>query len=405
MKKALMMVVIFLLLLSILFSGCEDTVKEDDNDDYLEDDFDEDDDIDDGDEDNGEGIPSPVDVSSIPDYNELSLDSLPTEVRLDVPPRRNVAGFCYLESYSMMLAYLDSSIDAPEVFASAGLGAPIICDTYIENRNLRPCAGFVAYLQIRSMKSYGLQWVDVYAEDEFSEFLDDPYLEDASGKIAHLVEDNLALSYLKAVLHSGRPVQVHLDLYYLDNYNLKLQDFPEGSSHFMVITGYDENNIYLSDTYAVESNKDEFKDMAVPTETFMDAWYHGGTINEGDQGPYYWMLFFINIDNSDITRPVFTDVISVQKNLSEEIEEHFDLYISKIESGEYDPSNTPWLSLANIKQLFAEYLRNNGYNDAADAYDSLYSDYQTCQGNPDEITTDMLTNIKANEVYARNLLA
>jgi len=285
-----------------------------------------------------------------------------------------------------------------------GLGAPIICDTYIENRNLRPCAGFVAYLQIRSMKSYGLQWVDVYAEDEFSEFLDDPYLENASGKIAHLVEDNLALSYLKAVLHSGRPVQVHLDLYYLDNYNLKLQNFPEGSSHFMVVTGYDESNIYFSDTYAGELNKDEFKDMAVPTETFMDAWYHGGTINEGDQGPYYWMLFFINTDNSDITRPVFTDVISVQKNLSEEIEEHFDLYISKIESGEYDTSDTPWLNLASIKQLFAEYLRDNGYDDAANAYDSLYSDYQTCQGNPDEITTNMLTNIKANEANARNLL-
>jgi len=66
MKKALPIVIIFLLLLSILFSGCEDTVKEDQNDDYLEDDFDEDDDTGDGDEDNGEGIPSPVDVSSIP---------------------------------------------------------------------------------------------------------------------------------------------------------------------------------------------------------------------------------------------------------------------------------------------------------------------------------------------------
>jgi len=47
MKKTLPIVIIFLL----LFSGCEDTVKEDQNDDYFEDDFDEDDGIDDGEED------------------------------------------------------------------------------------------------------------------------------------------------------------------------------------------------------------------------------------------------------------------------------------------------------------------------------------------------------------------
>jgi len=388
MKKALPIVIIFLLLFSILFSGCEDTVKEDQNDDYFEDDFDEDDGIDDGGEDNG---------SSVPDYTELSITDLPSEVRLDVPTRRNVAGFCYLESYSMMLAFFDNGIDTPEVFASAGMGAPVFCDPY--SKSLHLMESYTVDAHVTSMNNFNISWVVGYAQGGNH----GTYLNGAVGKLIYSSDE--ALSYLKAVLHSGQPVQVHLDLYYLEGYNQKFQDASVGSSHFMVVTGYDDTNIYFSDTHLGDAPNDQFTDMAVPVETFLSAWEHGGDIGEGFElqtGPY-WMLFFTSTVISDLNSPSFTDIVSLQKSLSEQIEENIDTYISKIETGEYDTADTKWGYIANMKQLFAEYLREHGYDEAADAYDTLYNDYQSCQNNQDEII-DILNIIKTNEINARNLL-
>ena len=229
------------------------------------------------------------------------------------------------------------------------------------------------------------------------------YLDGASAKLIY--PSDSAIDYLKAVLNSDRTVQVHLDLHYLNSYHLKFQGMLEGSSHFMVVTGYDEGYIYLSDTYLVDTSKDEYKDMAVPIDVFINAWEHGGDIGKGFElqtGPY-WMLFFTSTANSDITKPSFTDIISLQKTLSENIEGHFDTYISKIDAGEYDTSDTPWNNLADIKQLFAEYLRDNGYDDAADAYDQLYEEYDYYHPNPN-IVKDNIESAKEKEIAARNLL-
>ena len=93
----------------------------------------------------------------------------------------------------------------------------------------------------------------------------------------------------------------------------------------------------------------------------------------------------------------------MQKSLSEQIEENLDTYISKIETGEFDTADTRWGYIANMKQLFAEYLREHGYEEAADAYDTLYNDYQSCQNNQDDVV-DVLNTIKTNEINARSLL-
>ncbi|RLI99814.1 MAG: hypothetical protein DRP08_06890, partial [Candidatus Aenigmatarchaeota archaeon] len=91
------------------------------------------------------------------------------------------------------------------------------------------------------------------------------------------------------------------------------------------------------------------------------------------------------------------------KNLSKNIEEQLDNYISKIQTGEYDINSTSWGELADIKQLFAEYLKENGYDNASDAYQMLYEDYSYCQVNPTE-AKDKLSKIKEHEITARSLL-
>ncbi len=379
-KKILSLLMILIMLFTVL-SGCTDQ-KDDTND--------NDNNIIDN---NGDSS----DVSSVPDYTELSITDLPPEIRLEVPTRRNVAGFCYLESYSMMLAFFDNDIDTPEVFASAGLGAPVFCDSY--SKILHPAGRYTIDVHVTSMNNFNISWIVGYVQGGNH----GTYLDGAVGKLIYSSDD--ALSYLKAVLHSGQPVQVHLDLYYLEGYNQKFQDASVGSSHFMVVTGYDETNIYFSDTYLGDAPNDQFTDMAVPVETFLSAWEHGGDVNEGFElqtGPY-WMLFFASTVTSDLNRPSFTDIVSLQRSLSEQIEENIDTYISKIETGEYDTADTSWGNIANMKQLFAEYLREHGYDEAADAYNTLYNDYQSCQNNQDEII-DILNIIKTNEINARNLL-
>ena len=387
--KCKCLILIFLIVTGLMLSGCIES----------------DEDIDE-DQDSALFIPKPVNVASIPDYIDLVLDNIASGVKIPpIPARKSMPGFCYLESYSMMLGYLDESINISEVFATAGLGALTFCDTHLENQNLRPMQGYVAYTQIRSMKSYDLKWVVGYAEEGgFSETVEDPYLEDATAKVRYPTEGNMSLTYLKAVLNTGRPIQVHLDLHYLGAYNTKFQNQPPGSSHYIVVTGYNETEIYISETYLSEENTSEFKDMPVPIDVFIDAWYQGGRIHGNNNTPTYWMLFFEQKKYSDVvTKPNFIEVMSVQKNLSKNIEEQLDTYISKTQTGEYDIDDTSWIGLANIKQLFAEYLREKGYDNAADAYQILYEDYGYCQVHPAE-AKDKLSEIKEHEITARSLL-
>lgn len=376
MKKHLLIILITLILICALMSGCTDQKDSDD---------DEDDD---------------EDTTSVPDYTELNIEDLANEKRLDVPTRRNVAGYCYLESYSMMLAHLDSSIDTPEIIASAGLGAPIFCDSY--SKNLRVMEHYTVDVHTTSMNNFGISWVVGYTQDGHH----GSYLDGASAKLVYPSEN--ALIYLKAVLNSNRTIQVHIDLHYLESYNLKFQDMPEGSSHFMVVTGYDENNIYLSDTYLGDTANDQFTDMPVPVNTFLSAWEHGGDINEGfdlQTGPY-WMLFFTSTASSDLEKSSYASIISLQEALSADVDKEIDTYISLIDSGEYDLSDTSWNQIANIKQLFSEYLTDNGNIDAANAYLELYALYLSCETNidsPDDVEV-ILSTIQTREASARNLL-
>ncbi|HET7788300.1 MAG TPA: hypothetical protein VFL36_20170 [Myxococcales bacterium] len=60
-----------------------------------------------------------------PDYTGLSTVNLPASKLLDVPLRWGYGAFCYIQSMSMSLAYLDPSSTEAEVFTYTGFGAPI----------------------------------------------------------------------------------------------------------------------------------------------------------------------------------------------------------------------------------------------------------------------------------------
>lgn len=349
-------------------------------------------------------IPKPVDVSKMFNYS-ADLDDIVTGVKIkEIEPRKSVNGFSYLDSFSLMISRLENTTYTAEVFAAAGLGAPTICDTSRGNKNLRPMQGYAEYTLIRSMKNYNLNWVVGYAEDgEFSQYITDPYLEEAVAKLAYRV-DNTSLDYLKSVLNTGRLVQVHIDPHCLRNYSIKFKNMSLGNSYYLVVTGYNETKIYLSDTYLSEDNKTEFEDIPIPIDVFIDAWYHGGRINSDENTTTYWMLFLHQRKyHNTIKKPSFNDIITQQKNLSKNLEKDFNTYISKINSGEYNTNDTSWSELANIKQVFAEYLRNNGYEDASNAYETLYKDYMYCNNNPEQIK-DKLDEIKQHELTALSLL-
>ena len=339
-------------------------------------------------------------ADSVPDYQGLSIENLPASTRLDVPTRRSMLGFCYMESLSMMLAHLNGAINATDVFAAAGLGAPVFCGDV--GGALRAMNGSTAAAQIAAMNLFGVKWVVGHAAGGN----DGTYLDGAAGKLVYPAEQ--ALAYLKAALSAGAPVQVHLDLGYMGGYNCKFSNMAQGSSHFMAVTGYDADRIYVNDTYTTAGNENQYKDMGVPNDVFLSAWQHGGDMNAGNElqtGPY-WMLFFTATAASDVNIPAFSTVTAVQKSLSINNLDNLGTYISKIQSGEYgSPSLSDMSGLARVKNLFGEYLIDNGLQEAGQAYQALGSRYEGSWGSWSKAEIiNALNTIRSDEMNARTLL-
>ena len=142
---------------------------------------------------------------------DIPMDNLPPSVILDIPLLKTVWGSCYLNSFSSLIAYLDNSVTTEEVFTFAGIGAAISYSSYSKTFLPNPRMGTTMWLHTTSLHNYGAHFIvghDVTGDDGYQVKAGATYRVKYSGA-------DEALLYLKALINSGRPVQVHVDKYYL----------------------------------------------------------------------------------------------------------------------------------------------------------------------------------------------
>jgi hypothetical protein len=332
----------------------------------------------------------------VPFYN-LNVNNPPKSMILPVPltiPKQNGAsGHCYIESFSVQMAYIDPAVSMEEVFTFAGLGSALSYDSYGKAFSSFPPHNWTFTIHARAMKNYGVNFVIGYTPGMSGE-----YLKGAFAKIIHKSRED-ALNTLKAVINTGRAVQVHIDLAYMPGFTL-----PPGASHFIIITGYDDDGVYWTgnepDYVDFPADPSEYINVKIPIAEFMRAWEEAGKINKGDftYCAPYWMLFLEETDASQVNRIPVDDILSIQRSLSQSnslvIEEKLNANFS----------NTLWWKIAMAKDLFADYLKNKNFVEAGNRYELLADEYDACMRLlPDQQKARLNDVIKPLEIEARTL--
>lgn len=327
---------------------------------------------------------------------DFATDNLPASKLLDVPMRVSVPGFCYLESFAQQIAHVDNTISVEEVFACSGMGAAVQFSSWSRGFNCFPGRDWTLPVHVRAIRNLGAHYVvghDVNGnaggaeEDAVAEFT-------FSGAAA-------ALQYLKALLHTERCVQVHVDLAYLPSFpggGAPIQ--PGTGSHFLPVTGYDADHIYVNGTILSWDEPDLHKNVALPVNEFLLAWQKAGDMPGGLDGPVgpYWMLVLVETDASQLTRTPLAEILQMQKDFS-------DGNVSVIQGNlDSDFSQTSWGQFYTIKRVFADFLDAQGYTAAAGAYRDLADAWWVCgELSVTEQRTRLGTIIAPAEAQARTL--
>jgi len=159
-------------------------------------------------------------------------------------------------------------------------------------------------------------------------------------------------------------VQVHIDLAYLR----PELGFAPGASHLIIITGYDADGVYWTDPepdyIGVPVDPGEYVNVKILLENFMQAWEEAGKINKGafTYCAPYWMLFLEKTEASQINRIPVPDILSLQRSLAQNNVSVIEKNLSR------DFTGTHWERISMARRLFSDYLRNNGYSEAAHEY-------------------------------------
>jgi hypothetical protein len=354
----------------------------------------------------GDGGPS---EPKIPDYHDLPTTNLPASRMLNVPLRSGYGPYCYIQSLSAMLAYLDPSSTEAEVFTYAGFGAALSWATTSAPFNGALVPGPFAkppdFYQVTLLQNYGARQVVGWAGPVAWLPVDG-----AVGRIT-FGDATEALTYLKAAVASGRPVGVWLDQNLLLTECRLLAAHPEdcdgltGSvDSWLVVTGYDETSIYLNDAvwpggwgHPTDPRDPRFKNIKTPVGEFMTAWEKPREFGSGT--PWFVMLFFEQTSGSQLNKKSVAQILAWQKELSENVVSNIDAAAASAS----DLTNSQWDRIATMKRLFGDYLSAHGYAEAGALYRSMADDYDSGMGmSAAEARTLLTTVIRPKEVEVRS---
>jgi len=196
-----------------------------------------------------------------------------------------------------------------------------------------------------------------------------------------------ATHYLKSIISSDKPVLVHLDLYYVADDFAKISPLwasweKSHAGHFMTVTGYDENYVYINDPIEPDL---AIKNMPTSHKNFLEAWKNGNNPKfMGHKLGPYWMLYF----KDKAKRKSIKEIIAWNREISEN---------TAFEIGE--ALNYFFIGEMAVGRLeFAKFLERNGYQNAANLYREAGNLYLK------QPTIDELSLIADKEEEARNSL-
>ena len=294
----------------------------------------------------------------------------------------------YLGGLTQILSYHNPEIDFSDVVAASGTGTSAYYD---------PARGLTNFWEeasvIHALKNLGYEYElgvgrlgpDLAMQSQDSnrdtERRTDLDFDNSAANIITFDSTERALNCIRTVIASGNPVLVHLDTIFVrdelrqSSRTWGLKHEPVHESHFFVVTGYDEVNIYLNDPSNPEPSG---KDMWVPVGNFMQAWKEGSNdlIPGPKMGPY-WMLRPLGRNAAKTPQ----EIVAWNKEISTDV-------AAQIKRGY--PSDAEFYTeqvadIARGRQEFAKFLKKNGYMKAGDLYQQAADGYAALRAGQSDI--------------------
>lgn len=299
-----------------------------------------------------------------------------------ISEEESVPALCYLGAFGMLVIFDDPGLDISDVIAYSGVGSYAKSDSKIGLSN-----GYKEKSVILAAKNLDYDYVvGVKSGGNANSFMAD--FTSSASKVIYTKNEEEALNKLKEIIDSGKPVEVHLDIYYVRDIFGKSSNFwisgwnKMHASHFMVVTGYDTNYVYINDPTEPNLN---IKNMKTPIKDFLGAWENGANpqIMGARLGPY-WMLY---INKKGIKKSV-KDIVAWNKEISQNA-------ASQIRGASGGDNG----ELGVGRREFGKFLENNGYKDASKLYQETADIYFT-----DPEDSQSYKEISEKEEQARALL-
>lgn len=289
---------------------------------------------------------------------------------------------CYLGAFAMLVMYDDSNLTFSDVVAYSGIGTHLEKDEYglltngYKEESILNAADGLGYDYVLGIKNTGT--ANSYAASFTSN----------TSKLISFSSVSEAIRQLEIVINSGRPIMVHLDSYYVKEEFAKTSEFWKNnvgdshSSHFMVVTGYNESHVYINDP--TDPNL-SIKNMEIPVENFLEAWYNGDKVEEGAQLGPYWMLYLDwNTNNRTSVERILEWNYGISSGTYDQIQK-------SNKEGDFGE-----LGVGRIE--FGNFLIENGYDEVGQKYKEIGEMYLTTPN------TQEMATIVDMEDEARDLL-
>lgn len=325
---------------------------------------------------------------TLTEESELELvATAPSSYQLDVTPVYAGHDVCFLGSLGMLVKYNDPSLDFCDIVGYSGLGAggyntpspkgfkfKLLSPSYWDSMVF--CPRNLGYSLIVGIAKGGR--IDPTPDPRFTamvkEIVPDKQsmkVEDEAERTEYFDNEDDAFNFLKRVIASGYPVEVHLNtVLVMDDFAKVSSHWAENSanwrsadeiSHYMVVTGYDRTYVYLNDP------TDPGRPANLPTtiDNFKAAWNVQETMESSNTGPY-WMLFIKKCQEKES----IDDILAWNKQIS---------MTTPLEIRRFSESSPRQAStslekkqnhtLADLRAEYAKFLKKIGKNEAAALYE------------------------------------
>jgi len=318
---------------------------------------------------------------------------LPAQVRLDVPHVYDGCGkLCVLGSIAMLMKAQNPKITYEQVILASGAGAGYGCSLFsggLPPQNLVFTA--IRRMGFRPSMAAGPNPNPVLIFTFLRRLPPD--------KIENLENPQDAEDSLREEIALGRPVMVHVDEFFMADRGRPDIRKRRHNPHFMVVTGYDEDNYYLNDPGFCSSTASGIK---ISRAEFLQAWNEGGAGGE-KFGPYF-MLWL-----EPVRKPVSDkNMFSYIRRDSQNSPFYLRALASRLERGVgfYEWSRITDTSTESFgRRILASYLDKKGMKGAASLYEQSAAMFEKARQykSPGEIA-DLFRAIADHEEKASKAL-